>query len=195
MRRAIIGRSACARRREAIMLWTDETIELLRALWRDGKSASQIAAMLGGGATRNAVIGKFHRLGLTGRVKIKAPAAPRVRQKASRPRRARVANHAGDPLFHGNAALALGFEPAIEPEPCDAVVAPISLCVTLVELNEAMCRWPLGDPMESEFRYCGLAANSDGSYCRRHMQLAYRPRSQWRRERWRSRPISVFEAC
>jgi GcrA cell cycle regulator len=176
------------------MVWTDETIELLRRLWLDGKSASQIAAMLGSGVTRNAVIGKFHRLGLTGRVKNKAPAAPRTRQRSSQPRRPRIAARPRDWAFHGSAALALAFEPAIEPD-IEAVVAPMSLLVTLADLNENMCRWPLGDPTASEFRYCGLGTNPEAPYCTHHMLLAYRPGSEWRRRRTKARRVFSLEPC
>jgi GcrA cell cycle regulator len=194
MRCAIADRAACAKRREAIMVWTDETIELLRRLWLDGKSASQIAAMLGGGVTRNAVIGKFHRLGLTGRMKSKAPAAPRTRERSSQPRSPRIVSRPSDWVFRGNAALALAVEPVIEPQ-VEAIVAPMALRVSLGELNEAMCRWPLGDPAASEFRYCGLATHNDAPYCAHHMRLAYRPRSEWRRKRPRARRVFSFEAC
>jgi GcrA cell cycle regulator len=160
------------------MLWTNETIEHLMQLWLDGKSASQIAAELGGGVTRNAVIGKFHRLGLTGRVKSKASAAPRARQRQARG--PRIANRPRERGFRGGAALALAIDPAIETER-DGVVVPMALRVTIVELNEGMCRWPLGDPPALEFRYCGLGTDGETPYCAHHMRLAYRPRSEWRR--------------
>jgi GcrA cell cycle regulator len=176
------------------MLWTDEAIEQLRRLWLDGKSASQIAAMLGGGVTRNAVIGKFHRLGLTGRKKSRAPAAPRNRQRYSQPRNPRIMGRPSDWVFRGSAAVALAFEPAIEPD-IAVVIAPLALRVTLAELSEAMCRWPLGDPTTSEFRYCGLGANHEAPYCAHHMGLAYRSRSEWRRGRSKTHRVFSFQAC
>jgi len=167
-------------------MWTDEKVELLRQLWLDGKSASQIAAELGEGVTRNAVIGKVHRLGLSGRVKTSAPTAPRVRQRPAGPRPAAPRSSGG---FRGNTALALARETQIEAEPeiREDVVIPMSLRVTIVELREAMCRWPLGDPTSSEFRYCGIQTQGDGPYCVHHGRMAYQPAQDRRRERERER--------
>ena len=92
------------------MSWTDERVELLKKLWSDGLSASQIAAELGG-ITRNAVIGKVHRLGLSGRAKSPSSAAPR-------PRKARTSGHmlrVSRPAIRGNTALAYDYD--LEPEP------------------------------------------------------------------------------
>jgi GcrA cell cycle regulator len=166
-------------------MWTDEKVELLRQLWLDGKSASQIAGELGDGVTRNAVIGKVHRLGLSGRVKTSAPAAPRVRQRPAGPRPAPRSGGA----FRGNTALALARDTQIEAEPefREDVVIPMSLRVTIVELREAMCRWPLGDPTSSEFRYCGIQTQGDGPYCVHHGRMAYQPAQDRRRERERER--------
>jgi GcrA cell cycle regulator len=166
-------------------MWTDEKVELLRQLWLDGKSASQIAAELGDGVTRNAVIGKVHRLGLSGRVKTSAPTAPRVRQRPAGQRPAAPRSGA----FRGNTALALARDTQIEaaPEIREDVVVPMSLRVTIVELREAMCRWPLGDPTSSEFRYCGIQTQGDGPYCVHHGRMAYQPAQDRRRERERER--------
>jgi GcrA cell cycle regulator len=168
-------------------MWTDEKVELLRQLWLDGKSASQIAVELGDGVTRNAVIGKVHRLGLSGRVKASAPAAPRIsRQRPAAPRPSAPRGGGG---FRGNTALALARETQIEPEPefREDVVIPMSLRVTIVELREAMCRWPLGDPTSAEFRYCGIQTQGDGPYCVHHGRMAYQPAQDRRRERERDR--------
>ncbi|HLW90466.1 MAG TPA: GcrA family cell cycle regulator [Roseiarcus sp.] len=169
------------------MYWTDEKVELLRQLWLDGKSASQIAAALGDGVTRNAVIGKVHRLGLSGRVKTATSAAPRIRQKSLAPRAPSVGRSSGG--FRGNTALALARDMLIEAEPelREDVVIPMSLRVTIVELKEAMCRWPLGDPTTPEFRYCGIQTATDGPYCQHHSRLAYQPAQDRRRERERER--------
>ncbi len=168
-------------------MWTDEKVELLRQLWLDGKSASQIAAELGDGVTRNAVIGKVHRLGLSGRVKASAPVAPRVRQQ--RPAGTRPPSPRSGGGFRGNTALALARDAEIEAEPefREDVVIPMSLRVTIVELREAMCRWPLGDPTSSEFRYCGIQTQGDGPYCVHHGRMAYQPAQDRRRERERER--------
>ena len=124
------------------MSWTDERVELLKKLWADGLSASQIAAELGG-ITRNAVIGKVHRLGLSGRAKSTSSAAPR-------PRKVRSASHMlriGRASIRGNTALAHAYdiEAEAEPELIDNII-PIGQRRTLLELNEQTCRWPVGDP-------------------------------------------------
>ena len=171
------------------MSWTDERVELLRQLWLDGKSASQISAQLGHGLTRNAVIGKVHRLGLAGRAKAPGSAAAPPRA-ASTPRIAsRPAASAPRPTVRGATALALAAEPALDARPVfreEDVVIPMSLRVTIVDLKEAMCRWPLGDPTSAEFRYCGSPASS-GPYCVHHGKLAYQPVQDRRRERERER--------
>src|ERR1700712_446905 len=100
------------------MSWTDERIELLRKLWLDGLSASRIAAELAGGVTRNAVIGKVHRLGLSGRVKAAAPSAP------ARPRESAPQSSARTPIapqrtampMRGNTALAIQPRPVAMPQ-------------------------------------------------------------------------------
>ena len=174
------------------MSWTDERVELLRQLWLDGRSASQISAELGLGVTRNAVIGKVHRLGLSGRAKSASPAAPRVRQRPAPAPRAQIASrsaNAGGSMVRGNTALAFALEPAIEAKPVfhEDVVVPMSLRVTIVELKEAMCRWPLGDPTTPEFRYCGIQSNGQGPYCSHHGRMAYQPAQDRRRDRERDR--------
>ena len=133
------------------MSWTDERVELLKKLWSDGLSASQIAAELGG-ITRNAVIGKVHRLGLSGRAKSTSSASPR-------PRKARAPSHMlriGRAAIRGNTALAHAYdiEAEAEPELIDNII-PIGQRRTLLELNEQTCRWPVGDPGSTEFFFCG----------------------------------------
>lgn len=167
------------------MSWTDERVELLRKLWLEGLSASQIANTLSNGITRNAVIGKVHRLGLSGRIKASAPSVPRPRNKPMRPA---VPRHTVTAI-RGNTALALKIHPTemLEPEPMEDVVIPISERVTILELKEAMCRWPLGDPTSSEFRFCGAKKPTEatGPYCAYHSRIAYQPVQDRRRERER----------
>jgi GcrA cell cycle regulator len=89
----------------------------------------------------------------------------------------------------GATALALASEPMLDTRPVfqeDDVVVPMSLRVTIIDLKEAMCRWPLGDPTSAEFRYCGSPAAS-GPYCAHHGKLAYQPVQDRRRERERER--------
>lgn len=187
------------------MSWNDERVEQLRKLWMEGHSASQIAAELANGITRNAVIGKVHRLGLSGRAKAPAPAParPRVKPAASAARPsiggsgggARPSSRggmidAGAPMTMIRGANALALQPTAmsaptpAPRPIEDVVVPISERVTIMELRESMCRWPLGDPTTPEFRFCG--ANSpigEGPYCAYHATIAYQPAQDRRRDR------------
>ena len=164
------------------MSWTDERVELLRKLWLDGLSASQIAAELAHGITRNAVIGKVHRLGLSGRVKAQAPAAPRQRTRSAAPR---PAPRPSAPIARGNLAVAFRPMEAPEPLPMEDVVIPMSEMVTIMELREGMCRWPVGDPTTPEFRFCGSKGASVGPYCQHHARIAYQPAQERRRDRER----------
>ncbi len=190
------------------MSWTDERVGLLSQLWLEGRSASQIATTLGGGLTRNAVIGKVHRLGLAGRVKSVPAAKPpeeecaadateAVEQAAAAPRRtASRTSVAATPIMttaravQGNTALAVSAAPAEALQTArlpEDVVVPLSLKVTIVELRESMCKWPLGDPSSSEFRYCGSQTHAATPYCQYHGKLAYQPAQDRRRERERER--------
>ena len=153
------------------MSWTDERVELLKKLWTDGLSASQIAAELGG-ITRNAVIGKVHRLGLSGRAKSPSAAAPRQRKARAHPHMLRVAR----PAMRGNTALAQAFEYEIaeEPQLVDNVI-PIGQRRTILELSEGTCRWPIGDPGSADFFFCGGPSLTSLPYCAYHSRVAYQP--------------------
>jgi GcrA cell cycle regulator len=160
--------------------WTDERVEALARLWSDGLSASQIAAQLGG-VTRNAVIGKVHRLGLSGRNK--AAALPQA-QKARKP--ARPTGPAPAPAmpaasFGAPQPVATLEPPAAEQELSDDVVIPFSERVTIMELRESMCRWPLGDPTTPEFRFCGQRSPAGVPYCSHHARVAYQPAADRKR--------------
>lgn len=165
------------------MSWTDERVEQLRKLWADGLSASQIAQELGG-VTRNAVIGKVHRLGLSGRAKSTshtAAARPkRVARTAFQPKTARPTQRTLT-----NAALVVSAEPeAPAPQPArDPLVAPVPLRLELTELNERTCKWPIGDPTEEDFHFCGHGSKEGGPYCAYHAKLAYQPVNDRKRER------------
>jgi GcrA cell cycle regulator len=165
------------------MSWNDERVELLKKLWQEGLSASQIASELGG-VTRNAVIGKVHRLGLSGRVKSSAPSLaprrPRATPQPSQPARPRF-------VTQGNVALAPVPEADLAPLPVErreAEIEPFS-CerVTIMELKECMCRWPLGDPSRSDFRFCGAKSSPGAPYCSHHARMAYQTVSDRRREK------------
>jgi GcrA cell cycle regulator len=197
-RRRILREAHCWKAKEVTneqtMSWTDERVEQLRQHWIEGKSASQIAILLGHGLTRNAVIGKVHRLGLAGRAKPTTSVAPRPRapssqqgvHRAAAPRNAAIAPR----VVRGATALAIASRTEIEAEPeaFESVVLPMSIRVTILELKEAMCRWPLGDPSSPDFRYCGSTVAS-GPYCAYHGRLAYQPAQDRRRERDRQQRL------
>ena len=161
------------------MSWTDERVELLKKLWSDGLSASQIAAELGG-ITRNAVIGKVHRLGLSGRAKSASSGATRQRKARAPTHMLRIGRNA----IRGNTALAPAYDIEVEaqPELIDNVI-PIGQRRTILELTEATCRWPVGDPGAGDFFFCG--GNTVGSlpYCAYHARIAYQPAADRRRDR------------
>jgi GcrA cell cycle regulator len=149
------------------MGWTDERVETLKKLWQDGLSASQIAKQLGG-VTRNAVIGKVHRLGLSGRATPSKPARPVF--KAPRPQRA-VAQPAAPRRIAEPAPLAQA--QTSMPVPARYVdEAPGS--ATVLTLGAHMCKWPIGDPSSDGFTFCGRR-QSDGPYCGEHARVAYQP--------------------
>ncbi len=163
------------------MNWTDERVELLKKLWADGLSASQIAAELGG-ITRNAVIGKVHRLGLSGRAKSPSSAAPRPRKARPPAQMLRVTR----PAVRGNTALAPTYEyetEVAEPQFNENVI-PMGQRRTILELNESTCRWPIGDPSTTEFFFCGGATTTGGvPYCAYHSRVAYQPVTDRRRDK------------
>src|SRR5947209_18216998 len=160
-----------------VLTWTDDRVEHLDILCEGGLSASQIAAELGN-VTRNAVIGKVHRLGLSGRAKSPSSAAPRQRKARPGQQMMRVAR----PVSRGNTALAHAFDVEMEPDPVayDNVV-PMSQRLSLLELNEATCHWPIGDPSSTEFFFCGGKALAALPYCAHHSRVAYQPAADRRR--------------
>jgi GcrA cell cycle regulator len=160
-----------------VMTWSDDRVEQLKKLWEAGLSASQIAAELGN-VTRNAVIGKVHRLGLSGRAKSPSTSVPR-------PRKARPAQHMmriTRPVTRGNTALAQAFDLEVEadPIPYDNVV-PMSQRKTLLELTEDTCHWPVGDPGSADFFFCGGKSLNSLPYCAHHSRIAYQPATDRRR--------------
>ena len=161
------------------MSWTDERVELLKKLWADGLSASQIAAELGG-ITRNAVIGKVHRLGLSGRAKSPSSAAPRQRKARAHPHMLRVSR----PAMRGNTALAPAYDYELdaEPEHIDNII-PIGQRRGILELTEETCRWPIGDPGSADFFFCGGQTVTALPYCGYHSRIAYQPAGDRRRDR------------
>lgn len=172
------------------MNWTDERVETLRKLWAEGLSASQIAAQLGG-VTRNAVIGKVHRLKLSSRGR--ATAAPARQKKvangaiSSKTTAARSASVTRTVTSIGATALQSQFD--AQPvarhyiRPVEDVVVPISRHLQLVELSERTCKWPNGDPLSEDFHFCGNEAAETGPYCKYHAKIAFQPAGERRRSR------------
>ena len=119
------------------MSWTHERIEELKKLWEAGYTASNIATELGG-ITRNAVIGKAHRLGLSGRMKSKSKVS-----SVSEP---------------------------MNPK-------------TFAEIKDGLCRWPLSEPEDLDFKFCGRSSSDGMVYCSEHHALAYQPLNQARQKR------------
>ncbi len=164
--------------------WTRERIDLLTKLWGEGLSASQIAAELGEDVSRNAVISKAHRLGVAhGEAKVES--SPRSRQPTRPPDMA----PAVEPLPQNapNPAPMIPSRPPA-PEPAELPLReegalPRLEGVTIMELRESMCRWPLGDPTTPEFRYCGAQAIMGLPYCPHHAQMAYQPAVERKRLR------------
>lgn len=151
------------------MAWNDERVELLKKYWAEGLSASQIASKMGG-VTRNAVIGKVHRLGLSGRA---TPAKPQ---------------RGCDADFQTGAETATTFvrsemEALIaEPEFTAPVILDTGDMATVSTLKTNMCKWPIGDPAKDDFHFCGQGAPTGKPYCAYHAQLAFQP-AQRRPER------------
>ncbi len=143
--------------------WTDTRIERLKAFWADGRPASEIAALLGD-VTRNAVIGKVHRLGLAGRKTTSRQPAPR----RTSPRR----NGSGSAGLRRPPARIV--RPAFPPMP--APPPPVAaLMVPLRQLRDDQCRWPIGDPYEAGFGFCGCQKAPGVPYCGHHAAIAYNP--------------------
>lgn len=207
------------------MSWTDERVETLKRMWAEGQSASQIAKELGG-VTRNAVIGKVHRLGLSNRVSggkdegdedvaapVSAkpapeakpePAAPAARPDpalravperpaapAAAPAPAPVSNVTPMPL---RKAIVPAGQP-LPPQPSANEISPEALAsvrevekrakrLTLMELTERTCKWPVGDPATEDFWFCGLPSVAGKPYCEAHVGVAFQPMSA-RRDRRR----------
>ena len=146
-------------------MWTDERVDQLKSLWTEGLSASQIARALGG-VTRNAVIGKVHRLGLAGRAtpnridRPRLPSAPRLHQRSREPEL-----------------------PVVEEEP---IKLEDGSFVGVMAINDRMCRWPIGDPSAEEFHFCGRNPKTGSPYCEAHARKAYQPQQIRERRRMAS---------
>ncbi|MEJ1993365.1 MAG: GcrA family cell cycle regulator [Maritimibacter sp.] len=199
------------------MSWTDERVETLKKMWGEGQSASQIAKELGG-VTRNAVIGKVHRLGLSNRAgggssSPAASSAPAKEKPAAKPAAAKAkpaapkkAEKPAEPVAEkAEAAPAAAPIPArkqiipagqpLPPQPSANEISPEALetvrevektakKISLMELTERTCKWPVGDPATDDFWFCGLPAQQGKPYCEAHVGVAFQPMSS-RRDRRR----------
>ena len=190
------------------MSWTDERIERLKKMWADGATASQIADELGG-VSRNAVIGKAHRLGLEQRpspvkpgeekeakkpAPVAAAPAPKAAPKADIPERPIVPAAPQSPPAINRSAPEMqyrsigpgGFirqgpgdqQPPIPPAPPRRLVPAkpspeVADKTSLLDLNDRICKWPIGHPGEPDFHFCGQAANPGFPYCVQHCGVAY----------------------
>lgn len=154
------------------MEWTEDRVESLKKLWLEGLSASQIAKTLCG-VTRNAVIGKVHRLGLSGRATPSQPA--RTQFKAPKP--ARPATQSAPvvrrPVEHQPAHVHL----PVSVEAAQPVARYVELpgTATVLTLGARMCKWPIGDPSTDDFTFCGRRSDPEVPYCAEHARIAYQP--------------------
>jgi GcrA cell cycle regulator len=195
------------------MSWTDERVELLKKMWAEGQSASQIAKELGS-VTRNAVIGKVHRLGLSNRVggpdgkgkdEAPEPEAPRAEAAArpaaapprpeARPAAAPARPEAQTPNVTPLRKPIVPAGQPLPPQPSAGEISPEALAsvreiekkarkIPLMELTERTCKWPIGDPATEDFWFCGLPVQAGKPYCEAHVGVAFQPMSA-RRDRRR----------
>ena len=194
------------------MSWNDERVDLLKKMWGEGQSASQIAKELGG-VTRNAVIGKVHRLGLSNRNgagkategdKAKPEPKPAVNATAEKPVAEPVPEAARpepetdtpapQPMNRARAAIIPAGQ-RLPPQPSANEIDPAALAkvseiekkakkLSLMELTERTCKWPVGDPATEDFWFCGLPVQAGKPYCEAHVGVAFQPMSS-RRDRKR----------
>ncbi len=164
--------------------WTEDRVEMLKKLWAEGLSASQIATRLGG-VTRNAVIGKVHRLGLSGRVTPSRNSRPRASKprQPSHPGRVNSYRSAGATALKTETAAQTAPLPEPEPAPLREVQIPPGERATILTLSEKTCRWPIGDPSSDEFHFCGRNPSAKMPYCPEHCQIAYQPIQDRRRQK------------
>lgn len=201
------------------MSWTDDRVEVLKKMWTEGQSASQIAKELGG-VTRNAVIGKVHRLGLSNRAAPGAAAAkpepmakaapaksaakkPKAEKPAPEPKVEAAPEPKAAPAPEPETRIAVmparaKIIPAgqpLPPQPSANEISPEALAkvsevekkakkLSLMELTERTCKWPVGDPATDDFWFCGLPVQAGKPYCEAHVGVAFQPMSS-RRDRRR----------
>jgi GcrA cell cycle regulator len=155
------------------MAWTDQRVETLKKLWTEGLSASQIAKEMGEGVTRNAIIGKVHRLKLSGRATPSRPPRPRIKA-APKPRVTTSAPRT-------STSPVVARETPIAPPPLEPTPLPSGEFATVLTLTNHICKWPIGDPTDPDFRFCGRKSKAASPYCDSHASQAYQPQSRRRR--------------
>ena len=139
------------------MSWNEEKVTKLKELWGNGNTASQIAEIIGG-LSRNAVIGKAHRLNLSSKIKAKVSSSNKdLEENNSKQKRERKSKF-----------QSLIIEKDFEPENPK----------NLEELDESSCKWPVGHPEEQSFYFCGRSSLKDFSYCKLHLLYAYQPKGR-----------------
>jgi len=140
------------------MSWTEEKVAKLKALWGKGNTASQIAGILGG-VSRNAVIGKAHRLNLSGKI---------ITKKNSNCKQTNKLKNSNTRRTKRGKFKSLIIEKDFEPENPKQ----------LEELDENSCKWPIGHPDEKNFYFCGRTSLKDFSYCKLHLLYAFQPKNK-----------------
>ncbi|MEZ5926305.1 MAG: GcrA family cell cycle regulator [Hyphomicrobiaceae bacterium] len=162
------------------MTWTDERVEALKKLWAEGLSASQIASRLGE-VTRNAVIGKVHRLGLSGRTTTSRVKSVRPRRSVARTKRQRLLRFQPQSPGRDLLPLPLDADGAVFRE-VEELVIPVEERKSIQSLVESSCRWPIGDPQHEDFHFCGRDRMTGLPYCEFHARRAFQPAQPRRRE-------------
>lgn len=166
------------------MAWTEQQIQTLKKMWGNGYSASDIARSLGGGVTRNAVIGKAHRLKLS----VGAGSAPRPMPDAPSKTAGVVMTSITKISGKKRAALRASMPSPMPLKPPsdalakilarDAIKRPIDMLkrtegIPVTKAGERHCRWPIGDPRSPDFRFCGCETHDGLPYCLQHARIAY----------------------
>ena len=143
------------------MSWTEEKVAKLKELWGKGSTASQIAEIIGG-ISRNAVIGKAHRLNLSAKIKTRTATSSENFNNTIENKNLKIKK------VRRNKFRSLIIEKDFEPENPKQ----------LEELDDNSCKWPIGHPDEKSFYFCGRSSLKDFSYCRLHLLYAYQPRGK-----------------